>query len=132
MRFCRRYRCCSSLRQGNPAHSSLELSSGALVSSMLLALLHSTVSGLRQHILDITPGIGFSDHPIKQMLAVGTCSCLRPRTRAICWLLRSDSSFCVAGGLLLSAGFCGGEYRSAMDLSAPILVLFGPSRALAQ
>src|SRR5450759_1864287 len=131
MRFCRRYRCRSSLRQGNPAHSSLGPASGALVSSMRLALLHSTVSGLRQHILDITPGIGFSDHPTTQMLAVGTCSYLRPRMRAICRLLRSDSSFCVAVGLLLSAGFCGGEYRSSMDMSAPILVHFGPSPALA-
>jgi hypothetical protein len=130
MRFCRRYRCRSSLRQGNPAHSSLELASGALVSSMLLTLLHSTVSGLRQRILDITPGVCFSDHPTKQMLAVGTCSRFRPCVRAICWLLRSDSSFSVAVGLLLSAGFHGSEYRSRLDMSAPILVLFGPSPAL--
>src|SRR6516162_2429497 len=67
MCFCRRYRCRSSLRQGNAAHSSLELASGALVCSMLVTLLHSTVSGLRQHILGITPGIRFSDHPTTQM-----------------------------------------------------------------
>jgi hypothetical protein len=130
MRFCRRYWCFSSLRQGISAHSSLGLVSGALVCSMRLARLHSTVSGLRQHILDITPGVRFSDHPPKQMLAVGTYSYHRSDMRAICWLLRSDRSFCVAVGLLLSAGFCGGEYRSRLDMSAPILVHFGPSPAL--
>jgi hypothetical protein len=130
MRFCRRYRCRSSFRQGNPAHSSLELSSGALVCSMLITLLHSTVSGLRQRILGITPGVSFSDHPTTQMHAVGTCSCLRLDVRALWWLLRSDSSFCVAVGLLLSAGFRGSEHRSRLDMSAPILVHFGPSPAL--
>src|SRR5215469_17456850 len=113
------------------AHSSLELASGALVCSMLVTLLHSTVSGLRQHILGITPGIRFSDHPTEQMHAVGTCSRFRLCVRAICRLLRSASSFCVAVGLLLSAGFHGGEYRSRMDMSAPILVHFGPSPAFA-
>src|SRR5260370_18994765 len=73
MRFCRRYRCRSSLRQGNPAHSSLELSSGALVCSMRLALLHSTVPGLRQRILDITPAFCFSDHPTTQPHTLFTC-----------------------------------------------------------
>jgi hypothetical protein len=107
MRFCRRYWCCSSLRHGNPAHSSLGLASGALVSSMRLALLHSTISGLRQHILDITLGLGFSDHPTEQMHAVGTCSRSRPFERAICWLLRSDSSFCVAVGSCCPPGFVG-------------------------
>src|SRR2546421_281695 len=58
MRFCRRYRCCSSLRHGNAAHSSLGGVSGALVSSMRLAPLHSTRSDLRQLILGITPGVG--------------------------------------------------------------------------
>src|SRR2546428_8007898 len=61
MRFCRRYRCCSSLRQGRSAHSSLGLVSGALVCSMLLTPLHSTLSDLRQHLLGIIPGIGFGD-----------------------------------------------------------------------
>src|SRR5260370_4552755 len=103
MRFCRRYWCFSSLRQGISAHSSLGLSSGALVSSMRLALLHSTVSGLRQRILGITPGVSFSDHPLKQMLEVGTCSRYRFCVRALCCLLRSDSSFSVAVGLLPSA-----------------------------
>ena len=96
MRFCRRYRCCSSLRQGTAVHSSLGLASGALVSSMLFTLLHSTLSDLRQHILGIAPSIGFSDHPTRQMHAVGTCSCHRPHMRVLCWLLRSDSPFCVA------------------------------------
>jgi hypothetical protein len=96
MRFCRRYRCCSSLRQGRSVHSSLGLVSGALVCSMLCTPLHSTHSDLRQHILGITPGIRFSDHPTRQMHAVGTCSCDRPYMRVICWLLRSDSPFCVA------------------------------------
>ncbi len=131
MRFCRRYRCCSSLRQGRSAHSSLGLVSGALVCSMLFTPLHSTLSDLRQPILGITPGIGFSDHPTRQMHAVGTCSCYRPSMRVICWLLRSDSPFSIAFRLLLSAGFCGGEYRSRGDMSAPILVHFGPSPALA-
>lgn len=99
-----------------------------LVCSMLFTPLHSTVSGLRLRILSITPGVSFSDHPTKQGLAVGTFS---PSTvRATCWLLRSDSSFSVAVDLLLSAGFHGGEYRSRMDMSAPILVQFGPSPAL--
>src|SRR5437899_788137 len=57
MRFCRRYRCCSSLRQGSAAHSSLGFPSGALACSIRLTLLHSTLSDLRQHILDITPGL---------------------------------------------------------------------------
>src|SRR5579883_2265544 len=107
MRFCRRYRCCSNVRQGRPAHSSLGLVSGALVSSMRLALLHSTISGLCQHILDITPSIGFSDYPSKQMHAVGTCSCLSSHMRVICWLLRSDSSFFVAVGSCSPPGFVG-------------------------
>ncbi len=119
MRFCRRYRCCSSLRQGISVHSSLELAFGALVSSMRLALLHSIVPGLRQHILDITPGVGFSDHPTGQMHAVGTCSRHQFLVRAICRLLRSDSSFFVAVGFLLSAGFSGGECRSSQRVSAP-------------
>jgi hypothetical protein len=131
MRFCRRYRCCSSLRQGRAAHSSLGLVSGALVCSMLLTPLHSTRSDLRQHILGITPGLGFSDHPTRQMHTVGTCSCDRPSRRVICWLLRSDSPCSVAFRLLLSAGFRGGEYRSRGDMSAPIRVHFGPSPALA-
>src|SRR5207237_9352054 len=131
MRFCRRYRCCSSLRQGSAAHSSLGSLSCALACSIRLTLLHSTLSDLRQHILDITPGLSFSDHPIKQMRAVGTCSCSRPHMRVICWLLRSDSPFCVAFRLLLSAGFGGGEGRSRGDMSAPIRVHFGPSPALA-
>src|SRR6266571_3957343 len=131
MRFCRRYRCCSSLRQGRSAHSSLGCASGALVCSMRLALLHSTRSALRQHILGITPDIGFSDHPTRQRHAVGTCSCHRPCMRVVCWLLRSDSPFCVACRLLLSAGFDGSEYRSPRNMSAPILVHFGPSPALA-
>src|SRR5215813_12905399 len=92
MRFCRRYCCCSSLRQGNRAHSTRRSESGVLASSMLLTRLHSTVLGLRQHILDITPGLRFSDHPTKQRHAVGAYSCLRLSTRANCWLLRSDSS----------------------------------------
>ena len=75
MRFCRWYRWCSSLRQGSAAHSSLGGASGALVSSMRLAPLHSARWDLRQHILGITPGIGFSDHPTKQRHAVGTCEC---------------------------------------------------------
>src|SRR5438876_2468423 len=112
MRFCRRYRCCSSLRQGISAHSSLGFESGALACSMRLALLHSIVPGLRQHILNITSGIGFSDHPSRQMHTVGTCSYFRSCMRTICWLLRSDSPFYVALGFLLSAGFLGGEYRS--------------------
>src|SRR5216684_1573650 len=112
MRFCRRYRCCSSLRQGKSAHSSLGCASGALVSSMLFTLLHSTLSDLRQRILDVTPGISFSDHPTTPMHAVGPCSCHRPHMRVIWWLLRSDSPFCVAFRLLLSAGFSGGECRS--------------------
>src|SRR5260370_38545446 len=116
MRFCRRYRCCSSLRQGISAHSSLGFGSGALACSMRLALLHSIVPGLRQHILNVTSGIGFSDHPTRQMHAVGTCSC---SMRAICWLLRSDSPFHVALGLLLSVGFLGGEYRSSHGASVP-------------
>src|SRR5260370_31303948 len=124
MRFCRRYRCCSSLRQGNAAHSSLGFASGALVSSMLLTLLHSTLSDLCQHILGITPGIGFSGHPTRHRHAVGTCSCHRPHMRVLCWLLRSDNPFCVAFRLLLSAGVRGSEYRSRMDMSAPILVHF--------
>ena len=131
MRFCRRYRCFSSLRQGISAQSSLGHDSGALVCSMRLTLLHATRSGLRQPILDMTPGLCFSDHPTKQMLAVGTCSYPRSRTRAICWLLRSERSFCVALGLLLSAGFGGSECRSQLKMSAPILVRFGPSPALA-
>src|SRR5262249_50857157 len=90
---------------------------------MRLALLHSTLSDLRRHILGVTPSIGFSDHPSRQMLAVGTCSCHRPSMRVICWLLRSASSFCVAFRLLLSAGFSGGEYQSSRNMSAPILVL---------
>src|ERR1700737_1641575 len=122
MRFCRWYRWCSSFRQGRSAHSSLGLASGALVSSIRLARLHSTVSGLRRHILVITPDVRFSDHPPKQMHAVGTCSRFRSHMRAICWLLRSDSSFCVTVGLLLSAGFGGGEYRSPVHMSAPILI----------
>src|SRR5258706_11910102 len=130
MRFCRRYRCCSSLRQGKAAHSSLGCVSGALVCSMRLALLHSTLSDLRQHILGVIPGIGFSDHPPRQMHGVGTCSCYRPFMRVICWLLRSDRSFYVAFRLLLSAGFDGSEYRSSRNMSAPILVHFGPSPAL--
>ena len=124
MRFCRRYRCCSSLRQGSAAHSSLGFPSGALACSIRLTLLHSTLSDLRQHILDITPGLSFSDHPTTQMHAVGTCSCSRPHMRVICWLLRSDSPFSVAFRLLLSAGFRGSEYRSPVDVSAPILVHF--------
>ena len=131
MRFCRWYRWCSSLRQGSAAHSSLGGASGALVSSMRLAPLHSTRSDLRQHILGITPGIGFSGHPTKQRHAVGTCSWHRPSMRAICWLLRSASPFCVACRLLLSAGFDGSECRSPRNMSAPILVHFGPSPALA-
>ena len=107
MRCCRWYWCRSSLRHGNPAHSSLGRASGALVSSMRLALLHSTVSGLRQRIPDITPGLGFSDHPTEQRHAVGTCSRSRPRERAICWLLRSDRSFCVAVGSCCPPGFVG-------------------------
>jgi len=107
MRCCRRCWCYSSLRHGNPAHSSLGRASGALGSSMRLALLHSTVSGLRQHILDIAPGFGFSDHPTEQGHAVGTCSRSRPCERAICWLLRSDSSFCVAVGSCCPPGFVG-------------------------
>src|SRR5690348_3201003 len=107
MRFCRRYWCCSSLRHGNPAHSSLGFTSGALGSSMRLALLHSTVSGLCQHIPSITPGLGFSDHPTEQMHTVGTCSRFRPCERAICRLLRSDSSFCVAIGSCCPPGFVG-------------------------
>jgi hypothetical protein len=131
MRFCRRYRCCSSLRQGKSAHSSLGCASGALVCSILLTLLHSTRSDLRQPILGVLPSIRFSDHPTRQMHAVGTCSCPRPSMRVVCWLLRSDSSFCVACRLLLSAGFDGSEYRSSGNMSAPILVHFGPSPALA-
>src|SRR5258708_677003 len=122
MRSCRRYRCFSNLRQGISAHSSLGGDSGALVCSMLLPLLHSTLSGLRQPILDITPGLCFSDHPTKQRLAVGTCSYSRPGTRAICWLLRSERSFSAALGLLLSAGFRGSECRSQLKMSVPILV----------
>src|SRR5713226_4997464 len=128
IRFCRWYRCCSSLRQGISAHSSLGFLSGALVFSMRLALLHSIVPGLRQHILNVTSGIGFSDHPSRQMHTVGTCSYYM---RAICWLLRSDSSFCVAVGFLLSAGFIGGECRSRQGMSAPNPCPFGPSPALA-
>ena len=131
MRFCRWYRCCSNLRQGSAAHSSLGCASGALVSSMRLTPLHSTRSDLRQHILGVIPGIGFSDHPSRQMHAVGTCSCHRPSMRVLCWLLRSDSPFCVACRLLLSAGFDGSAYRSPRNMSAPILVHFGPSPALA-
>src|SRR2546422_5573198 len=131
MRFCRRYRCCSSLRQGKAAHSSLGGASGALVCSMRLALLHSTCSDLRQHLLGVTPGVGFSDHPTRQRHAVGTCSCYRSSIRVVCWLLRSDRSFCVACRLLLSAGFHGSDYRSSRNMSAPILVRFGPSPALA-
>src|SRR5258708_17518626 len=127
MRFCRRYRRCSSLRQGSAAHSSLGCASGALVSSMRLALLHSTRSDLRQPILGITPGLGFSDHPTRQRHAVGTCSCHRPSLRVVCWLLRSDSPFCVACRLLLSAGFDGSEYRSSRNMSAPILFHFVPT-----
>jgi hypothetical protein len=130
MRFGRRYWCFSRLRQGHAAHSSRGLASGALVCSMLLTLLHSTVSALRQHILDAPPGMSFSDHPTKQMLAVGTCSRLRPRMRAICRLLRAASSFSVAFRFRLAAGFHGGECRSWLDMSAPILVHFGPSPAL--
>ena len=107
MRCCRRNWCCSSLRHGNPAHSSLGRASGALGSSMRLAPLHSTRSDLRLHILGITPGIGFSDHPTKQRHAVGTCSCLRLDMRALWWLLRSDSSFCVAVGSCCPPGFVG-------------------------
>jgi membrane protease YdiL (CAAX protease family) len=102
-----------------------------LVCSMLFTLLHSTLSDLRQHILGITPGLGFSDHPTRQMHAVGTCSYHRPHMRVICRLLRSNSPFCAAFRLLLSAGFGGSEYRSRGDMSAPILVHFGPSPALA-
>src|SRR5262249_40481669 len=97
-RFCRRYGCCSSLRQGNRAHSTLRWGSGVLASSLLLTRLHSTVSGLRQPILDITPGLCFSDQPTKQMHTVGTYSCLQLSMRAPCWLLRSNRSFCVAVG----------------------------------
>src|SRR5260370_7591850 len=93
MRFCRRYWCFSSLRQGISAHSSLGLSSGALVCSMRLALLLSTVSGLRQRILGITPGVIFSDHPLKQMLEVATCSRYRFCVRAICSFLLPHSPF---------------------------------------
>ena len=131
MRSCRRYKCCSSFRQGISVHSSLGLFSGALVCSMRLALLHSTFSDLRQHILGITPDVGFSDHPTRQRHAVGTCSRYRVCVRAICWFHRSDSSFSVACRLLLSAGFGGGEDRSRRKMSAPILVRFGPSPALA-
>jgi hypothetical protein len=132
MRFCRRYRCCSSFRQGISAHSSLGVFSGALVCSMRLALLHSTFSDLRQHILGITPSVGFSDHPTRQRHAVGTSSRHQSCVRAICWFPRSDSSFSVVFRLLLSAGFRGGEDRSRRKMSAPILVRFGPSLALAQ
>lgn len=126
MRFCRRYRCCSNLRQGKAAHSSLGRASGVL-DSILLTPLHSTRSDLRQPILGITSGIRFSDHPTRQRHAVGTCSCHRPCMRVVCWLLRSDSSFCATCRLLLSAGFDGSEYRSPGTMSAPILVHFGPS-----
>src|SRR6266702_5497243 len=108
MRFRRRYRCCSSLRQGRSAHSSLGLVSGALVCSMLFTPLHSTLSDLRQHILGIIPGIVFSDHPTRQMHAVGICACYRPSMRVICWLLRSDSPFSVFFRLRLSAVVGGG------------------------
>lgn len=107
MRFCRRYRCCSSLRHGNAAHSSLGFSSSALVSSMRFTLLHSTLSDLRQPILGVTPSLRFSDHPSKQRHAVGTCSCYRPLMRVFCWLLRSKSSFCVALGSCCPPGVVG-------------------------
>ena len=107
MRFCRWYRCCSNLRQGSSAHSSLGFPSGALVSSMRLALLHSTVPDLRLHILVITPGVGISDHPTRQMHAVGTSSRFRSHMRVICWLLRSDSSFSVAVGSCCPPGLVG-------------------------
>src|SRR5260370_40131943 len=71
-----------------------------------------------------------SDHPTRQTHTVGTCSCHRPPMRVLCWLLRSDNPFSVAFRPLLSAGFRGSEYRSRDDMSAPILVHFGPSPAL--
>src|SRR5258708_13072166 len=117
MRFCRRYRRCSSLRQGSAAHSSLGCASGALVSSMRLALLHSTRSDLRQPILGITPGLGFSDHPTRQRHAVVTCSCHRPSLRVVCCLLLSDSPFCFACWLLLSSGFLDIKYRPSSNIT---------------
>src|SRR5215831_13840786 len=124
MRFCRRYTCCSSLRQGRCAQSSLgRHAPGALVSPMLLAPLLSALPCLRQPILGLSPRHSLLRQSSPRRVGglvtyspvcAGENSCGVPPFRYV--VLRCGRS-------ALSAGFGGSEYRSRPYTPAPSRVL---------
>ena len=77
MRFWMRKQCCSSFRQTIVFQASLSGSSGGLtLGAFLFAIrlvpLPSISSCRRQHILGVTPGVGFFGNPASLLLAVWT------------------------------------------------------------
>src|SRR5712691_5877176 len=82
-----RYTCCSNLRQGRACQASLAGSGdafflGAFLSAILLGPLSSIQQCLRQHIRNVTLGIGFLDNPSLSSHVVSTISSSRPPIRA--------------------------------------------------
>ncbi len=78
----------------------------------------------RQHILGITPGVGFFGNPASDRHAVGTYSGLRaPESRS------EVTSFLMSvlrrGRAALSTGFAGSRCRSLTQVPTPILYHFG-------
>jgi hypothetical protein len=64
----------SIMRHGKVFHSYIGGCSVFITCVLLLVSLPSTLSCLRQRILGITPGVGFSDNPALLGHAVDTCS----------------------------------------------------------
>ena len=95
---------------------------GAMTYPLLLAALPSNSPGPRQHILGVTPGLGFLGHPLHAGLRATPALRVGESTA---WVPPFLMSVLRSRRAVLSTGFVGSEYWSDAPLPAPILSLLG-------
>lgn len=124
MRFWSLKTCLSIFRQGKSCHLYIGRCAVFITYLLLLAPLPSNHASPRQHIRDVTPGIGFLENLSRSLLTAG---CLLSSSESAGRVTSFRLSVFRAFRAKLSTGFCGSEPWSPFETPGPYPVPFWAS-----